>query len=74
MFDYLVSARNLIEVSQIRFNGSFSFHENKTMFVPNPSPIQYVGDPTPEIDDNWEKLTWGKFLFFIKRQLFFVDI
>jgi hypothetical protein len=30
------------------------------MFIPNPDPLQYVGAPNPEIDENWDRLTWGK--------------
>jgi hypothetical protein len=45
------------------FNGSPVFYDNGTVYVPNPDPIRYVGDPLryPEIDDNWEKLSYGTF-------------
>jgi hypothetical protein len=31
------------------------------MYVPHPESIKYIGKPSPEIDENWEKLTWGTF-------------
>jgi hypothetical protein len=33
--------------------------DNGTLYVPNPDKTKYVGEPSKEIDDNWEKLTWG---------------
>lgn len=30
------------------------------MYIPNPDPVQYVGEPSPLIDQNWDTLTWGK--------------
>lgn len=56
----LVTARDAIEARQIRFNGSPSFYDNKTIFIPNPDPVKYVGEPSPELDENWERLTWGQ--------------
>jgi len=29
------------------------------MYIPNPDPIKYVGDPSPEIDKNWDIMTRG---------------
>jgi hypothetical protein len=30
------------------------------MFVPRPAALKFVGDPTPEIDQNWESITDGR--------------
>ncbi|KAH8680834.1 hypothetical protein BX600DRAFT_504586 [Xylariales sp. PMI_506] len=56
-------ARDTIEVVETRFNGSPSFTADGTIFIPNPDPIRYVGDPSlhPEIDENWDKLTYGRY-------------
>lgn len=65
MFPYVsVTARQHIKVEQTRFTGSPSFHENGTMWIPHPEPKLYVGDPEihPEIDKNWDDLTWGMLL------------
>jgi hypothetical protein len=44
------------------FNGSPEFKDDGTMYIPNPDPVRYVGDPKefPEIDENWENLVYGK--------------
>ena len=57
-----VTARAHISVEQLTFTGSPSFDENGETFIPNPDPVKYIGDPIqyPEIDSNWDNLTWGK--------------
>ena len=50
-------SKSAIEVEQVIFNGSPSFTEDGRIFIPNPGPVKYVGDPSPEIDEAWEYLT-----------------
>ncbi|KAK1774233.1 hypothetical protein QBC45DRAFT_425612 [Copromyces sp. CBS 386.78] len=40
------------------------------MYVPNPDPILYVGNPTlhPEIDWNWDNLTYGRYVLITKEE------
>lgn len=52
-------ARKHISIEEVRFTGSPAFDLDNNYFVPHPDPIQYVGEPSPEIDRAWEKLTWG---------------
>lgn len=56
-----VTARPYIKVSHTTFTGSPAFDDQGNLFVPNPDPVRYVGDPAqhPEIDYNWDNLTWG---------------
>ncbi|KAK3387941.1 hypothetical protein B0H63DRAFT_509629 [Podospora didyma] len=65
-----VTARPLIQVSQTRFTGGPAFKENGEMYIPNPSPLMYVGDPAlhPEIDYNWGNLTWGRYVLISKEE------
>ncbi|ETI25970.1 hypothetical protein G647_02747 [Cladophialophora carrionii CBS 160.54] len=63
-----ITVRSEIKAEQITFNGSPAFDENKTMFVPNPDPVRYVGPPSPEIDKNWEKLTWGRYFLITEEE------
>jgi hypothetical protein len=55
------AARDHIEVVETWFNGAPSFGDDGTVFVPNPDPVRYVGDPRlyPEVDGNWENLIQG---------------
>src|SRR5688572_25884047 len=56
-----VTARQKIKVAQTRFTGGPAFDEKGKIYVTNPSPKMFVGDPIahPEIDHNWDNLTWG---------------
>ena len=40
------------------------------MFIPNPDPVLYVGNPTlhPEIDWNWDNLTYGRYVLITKEE------
>ncbi|KAM0803874.1 hypothetical protein BDR22DRAFT_886178 [Usnea florida] len=57
-----ISSRSAIEVQQVRFTGSPSFYDNNTMYIPNPDPVQYVGEPSALVDQNWDTLTWGRYI------------
>lgn len=53
---------------QKRFTSTPHFLENGTAWLdpfdpalPWPDNVQYVGDPSPEIDANWEKLIQGRY-------------
>ncbi|KAJ5958813.1 uncharacterized protein N7479_005963 [Penicillium vulpinum] len=63
-----VGARSQIEVQEEVFNGSPAIDANKHIFIPNPDPIAYVGPPSKEIDDNWEELTWGRYILITKEE------
>jgi protein associated with RNAse G/E len=55
-------AKEFIQVSQQRFTGGAAFDENGNMFIANPGSPFFIGDTAlhPEIDYNWDNLTWGK--------------
>lgn len=61
----IVTSREHIRISQHRFTGAPSFDADGNIIVANPDPMRYVGDPRvyPEIDHNWNELTWGELLF-----------
>lgn len=52
-------AKTHIQVEQVRFTGGPAYSEEGEMYIPNPAKVKYVGDPTPEIDQAWEKLIAG---------------
>ena len=49
-----------IEAVKVKFTGGPAFGSNGKLYVPKPGNIQYVGEPSPIIDRNWEELIWGK--------------
>jgi hypothetical protein len=62
-------AKSAIKFEEVKFNGGPSFHENKTLYIPNPDPIRYVGTPSAEIDKAWEDLTDGKSENILRRTM-----
>ncbi|KAJ8132760.1 hypothetical protein O1611_g860 [Lasiodiplodia mahajangana] len=52
--------KSQIEMQVIRFTGDLDWDENGTLIRTHPGPIEYVGDPTPEIDAAWEHLIFGE--------------
>ncbi|KXJ86420.1 hypothetical protein Micbo1qcDRAFT_140322 [Microdochium bolleyi] len=65
-----VTSRNRIQASRHRFYGSPAFHADGGIYLPNPDPVRYVGDPTiyPEIDRNWDNLTWGRYVLITEEE------
>jgi hypothetical protein len=61
-----VTARAHIEVEEKRFTGGPAIDDQGSIYIPHPAPMKYVGNPYehPEIDDNWERATWGKYTMF----------
>jgi hypothetical protein len=53
-------ALSAIKLERVTFTGSPSYLPNGQVYVPNPGPIKYVGDPTPEMDAAWDALTAGR--------------
>jgi hypothetical protein len=51
--------KDLVELEEVVFTGGPAYDENGTMYVPNPSKIDYIGDPSPKIDDAWNELIEG---------------
>ncbi|KAK0755810.1 hypothetical protein N5P37_011684, partial [Trichoderma harzianum] len=51
------AARESIEYHHVRFHGNAEYDENGQSFIPNPSPIDYIGPPSPAVDDAWRNLT-----------------
>ncbi|KAF2099745.1 hypothetical protein NA57DRAFT_75250 [Rhizodiscina lignyota] len=62
-------ARSHIEVELVRFTGGPSFLPNGSMYIPHPTEKKYVGDPEPEIDQNWEELTWGRYILATEEEM-----
>ncbi|KAK4443389.1 hypothetical protein QBC34DRAFT_311174 [Podospora aff. communis PSN243] len=65
-----ITARKQIHVTQTRFTGGPAFDDKGKIYVPNPSPKMFVGDPIahPEIDRNWDNLTWGRYVLVTKEE------
>lgn len=61
-------ARQYISTEQVRFTGSPAFDLENNYFVPNPDPITYVGDPSPEVDRAWDELTWGRYILITRDE------
>lgn len=52
----------------MKFTGGIKFHDNGTMFR-DPGPgAQYVGRPSPAIDDAWDRLVGTRYLAFTQSQ------
>ncbi|KAK4444363.1 hypothetical protein QBC34DRAFT_475069 [Podospora aff. communis PSN243] len=51
------AARAIIEYHDVQFYGNGEFDENGTFTVKHKSPIDYVGPPSPEVDQAWADLT-----------------
>ena len=62
--DLAEPAKHLIEVTEKWFEGSPSFLNDGTEYVPEPEheEVQYTGEPSRQIDRNWELLHWGETL------------
>lgn len=52
----IAAARKIIKTQDVQFTGNSAFDDNGRFFVPNPSPVDYVG-ATPETDAAWKNLT-----------------
>jgi len=51
--------RSEIETEMVTFTGAPVFMENGTFWVPHPGEKAYIGEPSAEIDENWEEITAG---------------
>lgn len=62
-------ARSHIEIQETRFNWGPEYKDDGTMYVPNPGPTRYAGDPHEfrDINQNWEDLIEGMTLLFLHR-------
>lgn len=56
-----MSARSAVGVQLRTFTGAPSFDSNGHVVVPHPDPVRYVGKPTPEVDEAWERLVGGRY-------------
>lgn len=65
-----VSIKPHIQAVETTFNGGPAFHDDGQIYIPNPSPKRYVGNPVefPEIDWNWDNLTWGRYFLISKEE------
>ena len=52
--------RSQVIVERLTYTGGPDFYENGTMYIPHPAADVFAGEPSPEIDANWERLTKGK--------------
>ncbi|KAI0132878.1 hypothetical protein BJ170DRAFT_592818 [Xylariales sp. AK1849] len=57
------SAFKHIEIVQIWFTGGLGYRGDGAILIADPDPIRYFGDPRkyPEIDENWQSLTGGRY-------------
>lgn len=60
----LEAAKQLIRIEERLYQGSPRFLEDGTEYVPSPADgkprTQYVGDPSEEIDNAWDRLHQGE--------------
>lgn len=65
------AAKKVIKLEEYKFLGSPAFLDDGTEFVPEPTPgpiktlgvtDDYVGEPSKELDWNWNQLHWGAYL------------
>ena len=55
-------------MEEVTFTGGPAYDENGTMFVPYPSRIDYMGDPSAAVDDAWDELIEGKCENCVRKQ------
>ncbi|KAH8816706.1 hypothetical protein F5884DRAFT_777023 [Xylogone sp. PMI_703] len=52
-----------VEYIPVRFSGAAGFYDNGTAYViKEKDELQYVGDPSPEMDQAWEELIFGRYI------------
>jgi hypothetical protein len=57
----IASARSSMELHQVRFRAGLIFDENGVLHRTfDPEQPQYVGSPSPAIDDAWDALIKGR--------------
>ncbi|KIW98973.1 uncharacterized protein Z519_00636 [Cladophialophora bantiana CBS 173.52] len=60
----LGTAAQKISIETRRFTGDLHFHPNGSSYLaPEPDQIQYVGSPSPEIDQNWADLINDRYFY-----------
>ncbi|KAF2104954.1 hypothetical protein NA57DRAFT_71153 [Rhizodiscina lignyota] len=64
----ITPAAHAIQVEQIQFKGSPAWLRNGSAWVPDPGPIDYVGHPTPELDEAWEKLLRDRYFMITEEE------
>jgi hypothetical protein len=54
-------AKESIELLKVKFKGSFRYNETSKEYYceHDPAEPQYIGPPSPEIDQAWEELLAG---------------
>lgn len=67
--NWIGPAKQFIEVEQVHFTGGPAFHADGKLYIPNPPKVNYVGQPSPEVDQAWEELIWGMPLPSLKLHL-----
>jgi hypothetical protein len=50
-------ATAFIEHEAVKFTGAPAIAPDGSLFIPNPDPIRYIGEPGPEVDKNWDAIT-----------------
>ncbi|KAI8633234.1 hypothetical protein F5Y19DRAFT_490409 [Xylariaceae sp. FL1651] len=56
----LAPMKSQIEMEVITFTGDLDWDDNGTLVRTHPGSIEYVGNPSPEIDAAWEHLIFGE--------------
>ncbi|WDK18394.1 hypothetical protein CGRA01v4_09679 [Colletotrichum graminicola] len=68
----LEAAKHAIHLQEKWFEGSPVFHDDGQEYVPEPEDgdqrPKYVGEPSKEIDHNWEQLHWGRFFLLSEEE------
>lgn len=49
------SGKHIISIEQVGFTGNVQIRDDGTTYL-DPGEIQYVGKPSPKIDENWKNL------------------
>lgn len=55
-------ALGIVSTKTVLFEGSPLFYDNGTMDFPEPRGLRYAGEPSEEIDRNWNALTRSEYL------------
>ncbi|TIC95047.1 hypothetical protein CH35J_008771 [Colletotrichum higginsianum] len=68
----LEPAKHLIEVEEKWFEASPAFLDDGFEYIPEREDgtqrLKYVGEPSKEIDHNWEQLHWGRFFLLSEEE------
>ena len=60
-FDQVPTSLIQLEQRRFRYPVDFRLDNGKEFLVTGPEDIKYTGEPSPEVDDAWHELLWGRY-------------